>query len=291
MPKALAIASDGSKPLKNNMHERYARFRAQALRRIVAFRKAGNTAKNDHVADANSCRLERKPGVRERIEYLSRQAQERIVEKRAALEEQLWAVLEADIGAFWETYEASKTKDGKLATDQDGKMLTVRKQRAKLINDLPLEARKLIEDVTIDRNGNVIPKLYSKAQANSDLRKLLNIGRTEDRPENDVSRLSDAELVAQISDQAKQLGIEINLNYAFLQQAPATAPPDLPGGEVVDHEPVAAEADTADVASAPAAPGVSNATVSKARGVNQLTPETVTGHEFAGARQIKGGRR
>jgi hypothetical protein len=109
-----------------------------ALPRIVAFRKAGNTAKNDHVADANSFRIERKPGVRDRIEYLTRQAQERIAEKRAALEEQLWAVLEADIGAFWETYEAAKTgKDGELGTDQQGKMLTVRKQRAKLINDLP----------------------------------------------------------------------------------------------------------------------------------------------------------
>jgi hypothetical protein len=30
--------------------------------------------------------------------------------------------------------------------------------------------------------------------------------------------VSDAELVAQLSDQAKQLGVEINLNYAFLQQ-------------------------------------------------------------------------
>jgi hypothetical protein len=55
--------------------------------RIMAFRKAGNTAKNDHVADANSFRLERKRGVRERIEYLTRQAEERIAEKRAALEE------------------------------------------------------------------------------------------------------------------------------------------------------------------------------------------------------------
>jgi hypothetical protein len=57
----------GSKPLKNNLHERYARLRAAAMPRIVAFRKAGNTAKNDHVADANSFRLERKPGVRERL--------------------------------------------------------------------------------------------------------------------------------------------------------------------------------------------------------------------------------
>ena len=95
MAKTLAIISDGSKPLKNNMHERYARFRAQALPRIVAFRKAGNTAKNDHVADANSCRLERKPGVRERIDYLVGQAQERIAEKRAALE--AWSKFLADL--------------------------------------------------------------------------------------------------------------------------------------------------------------------------------------------------
>ena len=113
------IAYDGSKPLKNDMWERYARHRAQALPRLVAFRKAGCIAKNDNIADRNS-RLEKKPGVRERIDYLVGQAQERIAEKRAALEEQLWAVLEADIGDFWEVYEAAKTsQDGKLATDHD----------------------------------------------------------------------------------------------------------------------------------------------------------------------------
>jgi hypothetical protein len=226
MAKALAIPFDGSKPLKNNMWERYARFRAQALPRIVAYRRAGNTIKGDNGAAVNACRLERKPGMRERIEYLTRQAQERLAEKRVTLEEQLWAVHEADIGAFWETYEAAKTdREGKLETDQDGKMLSVRKQRAKLINDLPPEFRKLIEDVTVDRHGNVVPKLYSKAQANAELRKMLNIGRTEDRPENDVSRLSDAELVQQLSDQAKQLGVEINLNYSFLQRDKADGEP------------------------------------------------------------------
>jgi hypothetical protein len=222
MTKALAIVSDGSKPLKNNMHERYARFRAAALPRNVAFRKAGNVAKNDNVVDANASRLEKKPGVRERIEYLTRQAQDRIAEKRVTLEEQLWAIVEADIGAFWETYELAKTStDGKLATDQDGKMVTVRKQRAKLINDLPLEARKLIEDVTVDRNGNVIPRLYSKAEANRELRKMHNIGSQTDRPESDVSRLSDAALIQQLADQAKELGININLNYDFMRQPPA----------------------------------------------------------------------
>jgi hypothetical protein len=132
-----------------------------------------------------------------------------------ALEEQLWAVLEADIGAFWETYEAAKTgKDGKLATDQDGKMLTVRKQRAKLINDLPPEFRKLIEDVTVDRN--------SKAQANRDLREILNIDGRKDEETDDVSKLSDAELIQQLADTAKELGIKIDLNYSFAQQLSAT---------------------------------------------------------------------
>jgi hypothetical protein len=169
------------------------------------------------VADANSFRLERKPGVRSRIEFLARQAQERIAEKRVALEEQLWGVLEADIGDYFEVYEVAKTnRDGKLETDQ-GKMLTVRKQRAKPINDLPLESRKLIEDVTVDRNGNFIPKLYSKSEANRELRKFHNIGSQTDRLESDVSRLSDAELIQQLADQAKELGIEINLNYSFAQ--------------------------------------------------------------------------
>jgi hypothetical protein len=195
--------------------------------RSVAFRKAGNVAKNDNVVYANASRLEKKPGVRERIEYLTRQAQERIAEKRAALEEQLWGVLEGDIGAFWETYEVAKTStDGKLATDQEGKKLTVRKQRAKLINDLPLEFRKLIEDVTVDRNGNVIPKLYSKAQANAELRKLLNIDGRKEQEADDVSKLSDAELIQQLADAAKELGIKIDLNYSFAQQSPATETDD-----------------------------------------------------------------
>jgi hypothetical protein len=231
------------------MHERYAKFRATALPRIVAFRKAGCVAKNDHVADTNSFRLEKKPGVRERIEYLARQAQERVIEKRGMLEEQLWAVHEADIGAFWETYEVAKTgKDGKLATDQDGKMPTVRKQRARLINDLPLESRKLIEDVTVDRHGNFIPKLYSKSEANRELRKFHNIGSQTDRPESDVSRLSDAELIQQLADQAKQLGVDIKLDYTFVQPAPAASEPtEVSGGQVIDN---AVEPGTADCSGA-----------------------------------------
>jgi hypothetical protein len=271
MANALAIASDGSKPLKNNMHERYARLRARALPRLVAFRKAGNTAKNDRVADRNSFRLERKPGVRERIEYLVGLAQDRIAEKRAALEEQLWSVMEGDIGNYFETIDAIKP-------DKNGVTLTIKKQRPRLLSDLPPEFRKLIEDVTVDRNGNVIPKLYSKAQANAELRKLHNFGRTDDRQENELSRLSDAELLSQLADLSKQLGVEMKLDVEFAAfvagNSAATQPASSP--PVVDVTPDVtadvAAADAADVAAAAelkiaAKPAVAGARpVRKARG-------------------------
>jgi len=128
----------------------------------------------------------------------------------------LWAIHEADIGDFFETVEAAKSdKDGKAATDETGKMLTVKKQRPRLLSDLRPDLRKAIEHVQVDARGNVVPQLYSKLQANAELRKMLNIGRSDDR--NDVARLADAELIAQLSDTAKELGIEINLNYSFAQ--------------------------------------------------------------------------
>jgi hypothetical protein len=74
---------------------------------------------------------------------------------------------------------------------------------------------QLIEDVTIDSKGRAIPKLYSKLAASKELRAMLNIGKPADA--SDVSRLSDAELIAQLADQAKQLGVEINLNYDFAE--------------------------------------------------------------------------
>jgi len=206
----LAIASPGSRPLKWAKHEKYCRLRASLVPRAQAYKEAGWEGGTDISAYNHACRFERRPGVKARIEFLSHQAEELIAEKRQRIEQWLWNVHEADPGIYFESVAVAKDdKDGKLATDEAGKMLTVRKQRPKLINDLPLEARKLIEDVTVDKHGNYVPRLYSKAQANADLRKLLNIGRTEDRPESDVARLSDAELIQQLADQAKQLIPEI----------------------------------------------------------------------------------
>src|SRR6516165_2628066 len=125
----LAIASPGLRPLKWAKHEKYCRLRASLVPRPQAYKEAGWEGGTDISAYNHGCRFERRPGVKARIEFLSHQAEELIAEKRRRIEGQLWAIHEADIGAFWETYEAAKTsKDGKLATDQDGKMLTVRKQ-------------------------------------------------------------------------------------------------------------------------------------------------------------------
>src|SRR5260370_30147764 len=198
----LAIASSGSRALRNAKYESYCRLRASAQPRIPAYREAGWETSDDDDAYSNACRLERRPGVRERIEYLSHQEEELIAEKRQRIEGQLWAIHEADIGDFFEAVEVAKSdKDGKAATDETGKMLTVKKQRLKLLSDLPPDLRKAIEHVQLDARGNVVPQLYSKLQANQELRKMLNIGAPGQ--ETDVSRLSDAELIQQLADQAK----------------------------------------------------------------------------------------
>jgi hypothetical protein len=65
------------------------------------------------------------------------------------------------------------------------------------------------------------------------MRELLNIGRTE--PEvNDASRLSDHELVRQLADQAKELGVKIDLSYDFGQQPTDDAETDGSDGRVID---------------------------------------------------------
>ena len=195
-----AIASPGSRPLKDTRQERYCRLRASAQPRIAAYREAGWETSDDKNAYSNACRLERRPGVRKRIEFHSHRAPELIAEKRQRIEEALWNIHEADIGDYFETH------------DIDGKTI----EQPKRFSDLPPEIRKNIEKITIDGRGRAVPQLYSKLAANQELRKMLNIGRTDERSE--ISRLSDAELIAQLSDQAKQLGIEIDLNYSFVQQ-------------------------------------------------------------------------
>jgi hypothetical protein len=59
-------------------------------------------------------------------------------------------------------------------------MLTVREERPRLISDLAPEVAQLIEDVTVDSKGRLIPRLYSKLQASKELRAMLNISKPTD---------------------------------------------------------------------------------------------------------------
>jgi hypothetical protein len=233
------IASPGSRPMPWAKHEKYCRLRAALLPRVQAFREAGWNTRDDNGAYADACRLERRPGIKDRIAWLSRQETEELIPlKRRRLEEALWNMHDADIGDCFETYEVAKVgKDGKAETDEAGKQLTVKKQRPKLLSDLPPDIRKTIERVQADTKGNYVPQLYSRPHVNAELRKLLGIGRTDERQGSDVSRLSDAELVAQLADQARQLGVNIDLSYTFHQPSPTTEATEIEEvGEVIDHD-------------------------------------------------------
>jgi hypothetical protein len=213
-PQLLVVSLPGSWPLSNARHEHYCRLRSLLCPKGQALREAGMRAVKNHDAVSNATRLERRQDVRDRIAFLVRQEEEVLAEKRKRIEEMLWAIHEANIGDLWETYEAAKVgKDGKAETDESGNMLTVKKERPRLISELSPDIAKLIEDVTADSKGRLIPKLYSKLQASRELRAMLNIGRPE--RESDISRLSNAELIQQLADQAKELGVEIDLNYSF----------------------------------------------------------------------------
>src|SRR5438876_12154177 len=96
-----AITSPRSRALKNAKYEKYCRLRASAQPRIAAYREAGWHSKKDDVAYDNACRLERRPGIKDRIEYLSKQQEELIAEKRQRIEERLWDIHEAAIGDYF----------------------------------------------------------------------------------------------------------------------------------------------------------------------------------------------
>ena len=217
-PQLPIVPLPGSRPLSNARHEHYCRLLSLLWPKGQALREAGMRAVKNHDAVSNATLLERRQDVRDRIAFLVRQEEGVLAEKRKRIEETLWAIHEADIGNLWETYETIKVgQDGNPETDEAGNILTVKKERPRLLSDLPPDVAKLIEDVTIDSKGRLIPKLYSKLQASKELRAMLNIGRPEERA-TDLSRLSDAELVGQLAEQAKELGIEIDLNYRFLKR-------------------------------------------------------------------------
>src|SRR6516225_955223 len=168
---ALALPSPGSRALKNSKQEKYCRLRAALQPRTQAYREAGWNDRSDASAYSLACRLEHRPGVKARIEFLSHQAEELIAVKRERIEAQLWAIAEGNIQDFFEPHEVvQRDHTGQPTHDEKGALSTETRVRPKLLTDLSPDLAKLIEDVQVDNRGRLIPKLYSKVQANKELR-------------------------------------------------------------------------------------------------------------------------
>ena len=217
-PQLPIVPLPGSRPLSNARHEHYCRLLSLLWPKGQALREAGMRAVKNHDAVSNATLLERRQDVRDRIAFLVRQEEEVLAEKRKRIEETLWAIHEANIADLFETYSTIKRDHtGQPERTDEGALSTETRERPKLLTDLPPETARLIEDIVIDSKGRAIPKLYSKLQANKELRAMLNISAKE--APRDVTQLSDAELIQQLADQAKELGIEIDLNYRFAQKS------------------------------------------------------------------------
>src|SRR5262249_28641163 len=211
-PQLPIVPLPGSRPLSNVRHEHYCRLRSLLCPKGQALREAGMRAVKNHDAVSNATRLERRQDVRDRIAFLVRQEEEVLAEKRKRIEETLWAIHEVNIADFFETYSTVKRDHtGQPERTDEGGLSTEMRVRPKLLGDLSPETARLIEDVVVDSKGRLIPKLYSKTWANAELRKMLNLSAKSEAP--DVTKLSDSELIAQLGRQAKELGIEIDLNY------------------------------------------------------------------------------
>lgn len=193
------LVTSGAKPLKNPKHERYARARSLLMPRLEAARSAGLETMNA----ANAARLERNPRIADRISYLSKPGEELLALKRRRIEEFLWLIHETDYGELWETYEEIG-KDGVIR----------QKQRLKLMSEIPPDLRRVIEQVRYTESGRAQPVVYSKLQANQELRKLLGFGNTtEDKPGDELARMSDRELIEELAKKANDLGVNITLSY------------------------------------------------------------------------------
>ena len=88
-------------------------------------------------------------------------------------EEVLWLVHEADVADLWEIVDVPKfDKDGNPVLDKDGNAVMEKIQRPRLMSELPEDLQRVVESVSIDGHARMVPKVYSKLQANAELRVL-----------------------------------------------------------------------------------------------------------------------
>lgn len=186
--------------MRNTRHESYAKLRALNIPACNAAQQSGLEPRNGAVT-----KLERNRRVKERIAWWARQDEEILREKRAKLEQFLWAVHDCNYADFWDVAQEEVLDDDGEPTGETRKV-----QKLKFFADMPRDMQLLVESLKYTEKGRPILSLYSKMQANMELRKLNMIGggnKTEAAEgADDYGRLTDAELVEAIARQARELG-------------------------------------------------------------------------------------
>lgn len=208
----------GAEPLRNSKHERFCRLRSVLRPKIEAYRAAFDApdSYDPHALCGNASKLERRRDVRDRIAWLCRQDEELLAAKRRRLEEMLWLIHEANVADMWQMVEvAAYDRQGKPILDGDGNPATKMVQRPRPVHEMAEDVQRAIESIAINEAGFVVPKPYSKLQANAELRKLLGIGAIGGGDDSEYGRLSDAELIGQLAALTRELGIEADLNFRF----------------------------------------------------------------------------
>jgi hypothetical protein len=200
--------------LADERYERYAHERALMKSKLDAYRPAGFASVSDQAASSNAAKLEREvPAIVARIAYMARDMDELRQEKRKRLEERLWLYHDGNVADYWETIDVEvRDKKGEVVMGADGKPKTRRITRMKDLSQLTPEQQQRIESIYVNETGIASPKLHSAFWANGELRKFHSMG-AQASEDTGVQRLSDAELITQLANQAKELGIEIDLSY------------------------------------------------------------------------------
>lgn len=202
----------GSLPLRNPRHERYARFRAHLMPRAEAYRLAGFESEDHHAARGNGAKLERATKMIERIAYLSRQDEDVLRAKRERLEAFLWSVHETNYAEFFQLATRPVLDDeGEPIEDNDGNPVTYQFMDLKPFDQLSEDQQRMIQALNYTEKGRPKLELYSKMQANQELRKLLGIGVVTDEAIDETQRMTTPQIISEL----QKMGVDVKLSLEW----------------------------------------------------------------------------
>lgn len=213
MDSPAAPVDQGSEPLRGRL-ERFAQLLSLGLHPVAAARDAEYPeADSPPTFAANARKRSNRKSVRSRVAYLLRQEEAVLAEKRHRLESRQWQWHESDIEDFYEDVQVPRhDAEGAILRDADGHPMMRWVKELKPFSAMSREQRMCIESLTFTDSGRPNLKLYSKADANKELRKLNGLDKQRDGDVgNEWSRMSDSELFAELARQANALGISVNL--------------------------------------------------------------------------------